>query len=99
MKSIIHSSKVSLAMLCAASLMGAPALAADAKSTSTQRGTIASIYATAKKLTVKDRHSHADQVFVWNDATKFLDHRATKSRPATASDLKEGENVRISYQK
>ena len=101
MKSIIYSSRVILATLCAASLMGATALAANTEHSSSERGTIASIDASAKTLTVKDRHSQTEQIFVWNDATKFLekDHRLSKSRPATANDLKEGEYVRISYQK
>ncbi len=101
MKGTNHSFKSVLATLCAAGLMGGTAMAANAENTASQRGTIESIDASAKTLTVKERHSQTEHVFVWNDATKFLekDHRFSQSHPATANDLKQGESVHISYQK
>jgi hypothetical protein len=101
MKTIIHSTKVIVATLCAASLMGAAAFASNAKRSLHERGTIDSVNAQDKTLTVKKAHSATPQVFVWNDATKFLErgHAPDKSKTVTADQLKAGEQVSIRYEK
>ena len=102
MKSVIlHSSKSILPILSAASLTGATVFAANAESTASDRGTIEKVDPQAKTLTLKSKHGKAEEVFVWNDSTKFLekDQRLSKSHPATAADLKQGEEIRISYHK
>ena len=101
MKSMTHSSKGILATLCAVTLMGGATMVARAENPASERGTIKNIDSAAKTLTVKERHSQTERIFVWNDATKFLekDHRFSQSHPATANDLKQGEQVHITYQK
>src|SRR5262245_49811279 len=101
MKTVIHSTKVILVALCAASLIGAEAFAAKAKQSLHERGTIQSINVQDKTLTVKKSHSTTQQVFVWNETTKFLErgHGADKSKTVTAGDLKAGEQVNIHYEK
>ncbi len=100
MKIITYSTKIALATLCAATWMGASASAANPDRLLNERATINGIDPQAKTLTVTDRKSHAAQVFVWNDSTKFLekDHRLSKAHPVSANDLKPGERVYIRYQ-
>jgi hypothetical protein len=101
MKSIIHSTKKVFPVLVTASLMGSTAFAANPHHALLERGTIESVNAKEMKLTVTDKGSHQPEVFAWTDQTKFLErhHLFGKSKPATADDLKQGEQVRIHYEK
>jgi len=100
MKSQSHLTKVILTALCAGGLLGVTAFAAGSPRSQRERGMIESIDAKASKLTLREAHNHATQVFTWNRDTKFLQHVRLLAKPKTieATDLKPGEQVSVFYE-
>jgi hypothetical protein len=80
--------------VCAFGLSWAGAFAADSK-LSEMRGTIKSVDADRHWLVVAEGKKKADQKFHWDDQTKFTG----RGKAATATDLKAGERVRLTYTK
>lgn len=101
MKSQSHLPKVILTALCAGGLLGATAFAADSPRSQHEQGTIESIDTKVSKLTLREAHNHATQVFTWNKDTKFLQHAKQLAKPKAieAADLKAGEHVSVFYAK
>ncbi len=95
-----HSKKLILSTLCAVTLMSPSAFAANLHHAMRERGTIQSVDAKDRQLTVKDANG-AMQVFTWKADTKFLEqeHVFHRAKAATPADLKEGEKAIIRYQK
>jgi len=78
--------------LSALALSLAALAAASAPKTHEERGTIKSVDVSDHKLVVTDRKD-TEHKFQWNDQTKFTEH----GKAVTPTDLKVGEQVRISY--
>ncbi len=81
-----------LGALCAVALTPAALFAANPR-LHEDRGTIKSVDADAHTLVVTDLKNKSEHKFQWNDQTKFTE----RGKTATASDLKAGERVRLTY--
>ena len=101
MKSSIRATKLLLAALGGAGLLGASARGAEARFASHERGKIESVDPAANTLSIQKAHSNATDVFTWNAETAFAqrEHLLGKAQTVTAGDLKPGEHVNIEYYK
>ena len=99
MTNYIQLTTLVIAGACAAALMVKPALAGSPSRSHEQQGTIQSVDAQAQKLTVFDSRANATHDFTWNQGTKFSEHvkLLSHSKTIAATDLKPGEEVKISY--
>src|SRR5262245_13781922 len=79
--------------LCVLVLGSTAASAASSRKIDTERGVIRSVDTTAHTLLLTEHTKGTEQIFQFNDQTKFRVHHKT----VTASDLKPGERVTIRY--
>ena len=93
MKLNSHIHKTAAAALCVLTLSPALVFAAGTTHPSRERGIIKSVDMDAHTLVVTDRKNNSQRTFQWNDQTKFSE----RDKSASASDLKEGERVHLSY--
>ena len=93
MKLNTNLNKMVVAVLCLSSLAPALVFAGSAAKPGEERGVIKSVDMTAHTLVVSEHKKNTDQTFQWNDQTKFME----RDKNASASALKAGEHVRLSY--
>jgi hypothetical protein len=79
--------------LCILVLSPALVFAADTTQPSREHGVIKSVDMDAHTLVVAERKDNSEHTFQWNDQTKFSE----RDKTVTASDLKVGERVYLSY--
>jgi hypothetical protein len=93
MKLNSHIHQTPVAALCVLALSPALMFADNTPKPSEKRGIIKSVDMDAHTIVVMERKNNSEQQFLWNDQTKFSE----RDKSASASDLKEGERVRLSY--
>ena len=93
MKLNTHIHKTVVAAICVLALSPVLVFAADTPRPTVERGVIKSVDMDAQTLVVTEHKNNAEQKFRWNDQTKFSERR----KNASASALKEGERVHLSY--
>lgn len=93
--------KIISTSLLAAGLVGVTAFSKNPNRMLSDRGKVVNVNTQDKTLTITEAKSHQPQMFTWNDNTRFLerDHVLSKSKAASANELKQGEPVKIRYQK
>jgi hypothetical protein len=101
MKSRTYLTKIVWTCLLAVGLTGVTAFAKDPNRTMEDHGTVANVNTQDNTLTITEAKSHQAQMFTWNQDTRFLerDHMLGKSKTVSAEELKQGEPVKIRYQK
>lgn len=93
MKLNTHIHKTAVTALSVLSLSPALVFAAGTPKPIEERGTIKSVDMSAHTLVVAEHRKNAGQKFQWNDQTKFSE----RDKSASASALKEGERVHLTY--
>jgi Cu/Ag efflux protein CusF len=93
MKLHTHIHKTTVTALCILSLGPALLFAADPPQPSVAHGTIKSVDMAAHTLVFTERKDNTEHMFQWNDQTQFTE----RGQSATASALKEGERVQLTY--
>ena len=93
MKLNTHIHKTVVAAICLLALSPALVFAAGTPRPTVERGVIKSVDMDAQTLVVTEHKNNAEQKFRWNDQTKFSE----RSKNASASALKEGERVHLTY--
>jgi hypothetical protein len=93
MKLRTHIHKTAVTALCILSLSPALLFAADTTQPAVAHGIIKSVDITAHTLVVTEHKSNTELTFQWNDQTQFTE----RGQSATASALKEGERVQLTY--
>jgi Cu/Ag efflux protein CusF len=93
MKLNTHMHKTAVAVCCILSLSPALLFAAGTPKPIKETGVIKSVDMDAHTLVVTRQKKKSEQKFEWNDQTKFNE----QSKHTSASALKEGEHVNLSY--
>lgn len=93
MKLDTHIHKKAVTALCILTLSPALLFAADTAQPAVAHGIIKSVDMTAHTLVVTEHKNNTEQTFQWNDQTLFTE----RGQSATASALKEGERVQLTY--
>ena len=93
MKLNTHIYQAVVTALCALSLSPALVFAGGTPKPLNESGIIKSVDTKTHMLVVTEHKNHVAQKFQWNDQTKFSE----RDKSASASALKEGERVRLTY--